>query len=327
MKENTKNRSLIGNFFYTVVKNYTMIFVLLAIVVILCLSTELFLVTDNIMNLFRQTAVIGIISIGAGIVVIGGTFDMSVGSLCTLCGCVCLILQEHMSVGAAMLICLAIGALVGLINGVVIIAIKGNSGDSFMVTFGMLTVLQAITLLITGGYPQGGSSSAFYNFFGKGTIGGVFPVSILVFFVLTALAAVLMQRTTFGRKVYYMGSNREAARLAGVKVGLHRIVSYVISGLCAAMAAIVLTGRINGATSKMGHNYEFDAMTAIVIGGISLSGGKGNMINMMIGVLIMATIGNGLNILGIQTEQQYIVRGLVLIIAVLVDVIRSRKMG
>lgn len=327
MKENTKNRSLIGNFFYTVVKNYTMIFVLLAIVVILCLSTELFLVTDNIMNLFRQTAVIGIISIGAGIVVIGGTFDMSVGSLCTLCGCVCLILQEHMSVGAAMLICLAIGALVGLINGVVITAIKGNSGDSFMVTFGMLTVLQAITLLITGGYPQGGSSSAFYNFFGKGTIGGVFPVSILVFFVLTALAAVLMQRTTFGRKVYYMGSNREAARLAGVKVGLHRIVSYVISGLCAAMAAIVLTGRINGATSKMGHNYEFDAMTAIVVGGISLSGGKGNMINMMIGVLIMTTIGNGMNILGIQTEQQYIVRGLVLIIAVLVDVIRSRKMG
>ena len=327
MKEKTKNRSLIGEFFYTVVKNYTMIFVLLAIVVILCFSTDLFLATDNIMNLFRQTAVIGIISIGAGIVVIGGTFDMSVGSLCTLCGCVCLILQQYIGVGASMLICLAIGAVVGLINGVVITAIKGNSGDSFMVTFGMLTVLQAITLLITGGYPQGGSSSAFYNFFGKGTIGGVFPVSILVFFVLTALAAVLMQRTTFGKRVYYMGSNREAARLAGVKVGLHRIVSYIISGLCAAMAAIVLTGRINGATSKMGHNYEFDAMTAIVVGGISLSGGKGNMINMMIGVLIMATIGNGMNILGIQTEQQYIVRGLVLIIAVLVDVIRSRKMG
>lgn len=327
MKENVKNRGAIGNFFYTVVKEYTMIFVLIAIVLILCLSTELFLVTDNIMNLFRQTAVIGIISIGAGIVVIGGTFDMSVGSLCTLCGCVCLILQEHMSVGAAMLICLAIGALVGLINGVTITAIKGNSGDSFMITFGMLTVLQAITLLITGGYPQGGSASDFYNFFGKGTIGGVFPVSILVFFVLTALAAVLMQKTLFGRRVYYMGSNREAARLAGVKVGMHRIVSYVISGLCAAMAAIVLTGRINGATSKMGHNYEFDAMTAIVVGGISLSGGKGNMINMMIGVLIMATIGNGMNILGIQTEQQYIVRGLVLIIAVLVDVIRSRKMG
>lgn len=327
MKENVKNRSKIGNFFYTIVKNYTMIFVLLAIVLILCLSTELFLVTENIMNLFRQTAVIGIISIGAGIVVIGGTFDMSVGSLCTLCGCVCMILQQHIGVGAAMLICLAIGAVVGLINGVIITAIKGNSGDSFMVTFGMLTVLQAITLVITGGYPQGGSTSDFYNFFGKGTIGGVFPVSILVFFALTALAAVLMQKTMFGKRVYYMGSNREAARLAGVNVGMQRIVSYVISGLCAAMAAIVLTGRINGATSKMGHNYEFDAMTAIVVGGISLSGGKGNMINMMIGVLIMATIGNGMNILGIQTEQQYIVRGLVLIIAVLVDVIRSRKMG
>ena len=323
MAKNSKG----NNFFLTVVKEYTMIFVLIAIVLILCISTDLFLVTDNIMNLFRQSAVIGIISIGAGIVVIGGTFDMSVGSLCTLCGCVCLILQETMGVVPAMLICLGIGATVGLINGVVITSIKGNSGDSFMVTFGMLTVLQAITLLITGGYPQGGSTSDFYNFFGKGTIGGVFPVSILVFFILTALAAVLMQKTLFGRRVYYMGSNREAARLAGVEVNKHRIISYVISGLCAAMAAIVLTGRINGATSKMGHNFEFDAMTAIVVGGISLAGGKGNMINMLIGVFIMATIGNGMNILGIQTEQQYIVRGLVLIIAVLVDVLRSRKIG
>ncbi|MBQ3132135.1 MAG: ABC transporter permease [Clostridia bacterium] len=326
MKDMAKN-SKGNNFFLTVVKEYTMIFVLIAIVLILCISTDLFLVTDNIMNLFRQSAVIGIISIGAGIVVIGGTFDMSVGSLCTLCGCVCLILQETMGVVPAMLICLGIGATVGLINGVVITSIKGNSGDSFMVTFGMLTVLQAITLLITGGYPQGGSTSDFYNFFGKGTIGGVFPVSILVFFILTALAAVLMQKTLFGRRVYYMGSNREAARLAGVEVNKHRIISYVISGLCAAMAAIVLTGRINGATSKMGHNFEFDAMTAIVVGGISLAGGKGNMINMLIGVFIMATIGNGMNILGIQTEQQYIVRGLVLIIAVLVDVLRSRKIG
>ena len=326
MKDMAKN-SKGNNFFLTVVKEYTMIFVLIAIVLILCISTDLFLVTDNIMNLFRQSAVIGIISIGAGIVVIGGTFDMSVGSLCTLCGCVCLILQETMGVVPAMLICLGIGATVGLINGVVITSIKGNSGDSFMVTFGMLTVLQAITLLITGGYPQGGSTSDFYNFFGKGTIGGVFPVSILVFFILTAMAAVLMQKTLFGRRVYYMGSNREAARLAGVEVNKHRIISYVISGLCAAMAAIVLTGRINGATSKMGHNFEFDAMTAIVVGGISLAGGKGNMINMLIGVFIMATIGNGMNILGIQTEQQYIVRGLVLIIAVLVDVLRSRKIG
>ena len=327
MKENLNKKSGFGGFLYTVVKDYTMVFVLIAIVLVLSFSTKLFLVTDNIMNLFRQTAVIGIISIGAGIVVIGGTFDMSVGSLCTLCGCICLILQEKVGVAGAMLICLALGVVVGLINGVIITAINGNSGDSFMVTYGMLTVLQAITLLITNGYPQSGSTSDFYNFFGKGTIGGVFPVSILVFFILTALAAVLMQKTLFGKRVYYMGSNREAARLAGVKVNMHRIVSYVISGLCAAMASIVLTGRINGATAKMGHNYEFDAMTAIVVGGISLSGGKGNMINMIIGVLIMATIGNGMNILGIQTEQQYIVRGLVLIIAVLVDVIRSRKMG
>ena len=149
MQDTVKKENKIGKFFLAVVKDYTMIFVLLAIVLVLSFSTNLFLVTDNIMNLFRQSAVIGIISIGAGIVVIGGTFDMSVGSLCTLCGCVCLILQEYIGVVPAMLICLAIGAVVGLINGSVITAIKGNSGDSFMVTFGMLTVLGTGVLLVT----------------------------------------------------------------------------------------------------------------------------------------------------------------------------------
>lgn len=325
MNQTKKQRGKLGEFGFLVIKGYTMIFVLIAIFLLMSLASDLFLTTNNIMNLFRQSAVIGIISIGAGIVVIGGTFDMSVGSLCTLTGCACLMLQPRIGVIPAILVCLLIGVTVGFINGITITAIKGNSGDSFMITFGMQTVLQAITLVLTGGYPLDGSTSAFYNFFGKGMISGFFPISVLVFFVLTAIAAVLMQKTVFGKRVYYMGAGLEAARLAGVKVNRQRIVSYMISGFCSAAAAIVLTGRINGATAKMGHGYEFDAMTAIVVGGISLSGGKGNMINMIIGVFIMGAIGNGLNILGIQAEQQYIVRGLVLIVAVLVDILRGRK--
>lgn len=313
------------NIFKTIKEKYMMLFVLLGLFILLSVISDVFLTSQNIMNLFRQVSVIGIISIGAGIVVIGGTFDMSVGSLCTMCGCACLLLQDKVGVLPAVILTILIGAAVGFINGYIITAIKGNSGDSFMVTFGMLTVLQAIALLLTGGYPLNPSKSAVYNAIGSGTIGTLLPISIIVFIVLTVIAAVVMQKTIFGKEVYYMGSNEVVAKLAGINTKRNRIISYVISGVCASLAAIVLTGRINGATAKMGHGFEFDAMTALVVGGISLSGGIGNMINMVIGVLIMGVLSNGLNIMGVQTESQYVARGLVLIIAVLVDVLKSRK--
>ena len=315
------------SFLGTVVKKYMMLFVLVALFVVLSLVSDVFLTTKNIMNLFRQVAVIGIVSIGAGIVVIGGTFDMSVGSVCTMTGCACLLLQNVVGVVPAMLITLVIGIAVGFVNGWIITGIKGNSGDSFMVTYGMLTVVQAIALLLTGGYPLSASRSAAYNAIGSGTIANLIPVSIILFAVLTAIAAVIMQKTTFGKQIYYMGANPTVAKLSGINTRRNRIISYMISGFTAAIAAIVLTGRINGATAKMGHGYEFDAMTALVVGGISLSGGIGNMINMVIGVLIMGTLTNGLDILGVQAESQYVARGLVLIIAVLADVIKNRKVN
>ena len=241
------------NIFKTIKEKYMMLFVLLGLFILLSVISDVFLTSQNIMNLFRQVSVIGIISIGAGIVVIGGTFDMSVGSLCTMCGCACLLLQDKVGVLPAVILTILIGAAVGFINGYIITAIKGNSGDSFMVTFGMLTVLQAIALLLTGGYPLNPSKSAVYNAIGSGTIGTLLPISIIVFIVLTVIAAVVMQKTIFGKEVYYMGSNEVVAKLAGINTKRNRIISYVISGVCASLAAIVLTGRINGATAKMGH--------------------------------------------------------------------------
>ena len=310
-----------------IIRKYMMLFVLIGLFVFLTIISRVFLNPRNIMNLFRQVSVIGIISIGAGTVVIGGTFDMSVGSLCTMTGCACLLMQQRMPVLPAVLLTLLIGIGTGFVNGFIITGIKGNSGDSFMVTYGMLTVLQAIALVITGGYPLNPSKSAAYNAIGSGTIGPIIPVSIIIFFVLAAIAAVVLQKTVFGKEIYYIGANPVVAKLSGINVTRNRIAAYMISGLCASMAAIVLTGRINGATAKMGHGFEFDAMTALVVGGISLSGGIGNMINMIIGVFIMGTLSNGLNILGVQSENQYVARGLVLIIAVLVDVLKSRRMS
>ena len=167
-----------------IIRKYMMLFVLIGLFVFLTIISRVFLNPRNIMNLFRQVSVIGIISIGAGTVVIGGTFDMSVGSLCTMTGCACLLMQQRMPVLPAVLLTLLIGIGTGFVNGFIITGIKGNSGDSFMVTYGMLTVLQAIALVITGGYPLNPSKSAAYNAIGSGTIGPLIPVSIIIFFVL-----------------------------------------------------------------------------------------------------------------------------------------------
>jgi ribose/xylose/arabinose/galactoside ABC-type transport system permease subunit len=315
-----------SGFLYKLLKNYTMFLVLIVLVITASFLTDVFLTKVNITNLFRQVAVTGIVSIGVTCVIVGGTFDMSVGSLVSLAGVVCIIIQPKVGVVPSMLIGLAIGIVVGIVNGSVISLIKGNSGDSFMITFGMLTLIQSIALIITKGYPFEGSKSAFYNFFGKGMVGPVpFPILLFAFFAI--LTHVLLAHTKSGKRIYYMGTNPEVARLTGINITQYRILCYAIAGFMAAFAAIALTGRINGASAKMGLNYEFDAITAVVVGGVSLSGGRGNILNMIIGIFIMGILGNMLNLMGVEAQSQYVVKGIVLIIAVAIDVIRSRKIN
>lgn len=312
------------NFFRVIYKDYTMLIVLIALVIIGAVLSPSFLSVTNIMNILKQNAVTGVVALGFALVLIGGTFDMSVGSNLTLCAVVSLMLQEHIGALPAVLIALAVGVAVGLINGFIISALNGNSGDSFIITFGMLTLLQGLALIITKGNMVSGSKDPVYGFIGDGNIAGI-PFSFILFVIFAIIVGVVLSKTTGGRKVYYMGANCDAARLSGIDTKETRLLVYVVSGLMAAIAAIMLTGRTNGTTPTAGQNMEFDAVTAIVVGGVSIKGGEGSIIHVVIGILIMGLIGNIMNIIGISSQNQLVVKGVVLVLAVILDNIKKKR--
>jgi ribose/xylose/arabinose/galactoside ABC-type transport system permease subunit len=306
---------------------YIMIVTLAVLVCTASLISPSFLTPHNLWNILRQVSAVGCVALGMTYVLVGGTFDMSVGSTVSLAGVLSIGLQPHIGVIPAVGAALFLGVLIGFLNGSIIVAIKSNQGDSFIITFGMLSMIQAIALIYSNGNTIPGSNNAAYNFIGNGELGNV-PVSILIFLGLAAILQVFLTRTTGGRRIYYIGANIEAARLAGIRVGFYKLLTYVVSGFCSAVAAVILTARVNGAAPTIGLNYEFDAVTAIVIGGIGLAGGEGSIAHAVIGVLIMGVISNGMNIVGLTPQSQFVAKGLILIAAVCVRRLRSsRKVG
>ena len=319
--ETTKKR----NIFLRIYDEYPMLLVLIALLIIGGILSPSFFSKINIMNIFRQNAVTGIVSLGVLFVVLGGTLDMSVGSIMSLTGLLALMLQEHIGVAGAMIVAILAGAVIGLTNGLIIAGINGYSGESFMVTFGMTTLVQGLALILTNGNMLLGSNSKFYNFLGDGNVFKIVPFSIVLFFAFSIIIGIFLAKSKKGREIYYMGSNPVAARLAGLNIKRLRILVYVISGCMAAIAAILLTGRTHGMTPTAGKEMEFDAITALAVGGIGVSGGEGTVIHAIIGVLIMGVIGNVMKIIGISSQNQLIVKGVVLVLAVILDNIKKKK--
>ncbi len=313
------------NIFSRIYRDYPMLYVLIALMIIGCILSPSFFSKVNIMNIFRQNAVTGIVALGVLFVVLGGTLDMSVGSIMSVTGLLALMLQEHIGVAGAMIAAIAVGALIGTVNGLIISGINGYSGESFMVTFGMTTLLQGVALILTNGNMLLESKSKFYNFLGDGNVFKIVPFSIVLFFIFAIIVGVVLAKTKKGREIYYMGANPIAARLSGLNIKRLRVLVYVISGVMAAIAAILLTGRIHGMTPTAGKEMEFDAVTALAVGGIGVSGGEGTVIHCIIGVMIMGVIGNIMKIIGISSQNQLIIKGVVLVLAVVVDNIKKKK--
>lgn len=319
LKNNKNNR----NIFVFIYKNYTMLYVLVFLIAVTSIISPTFLNAQNIMNIFRQSAVMGFVALGMSFVILGGTFDMSVGSIVTLTGILAISLQPFVGVFLAIIITLIVGLLIGLINGLIIAGIKGTQGDSFMITFGMLTLIQAIALIITNGTSVVGSDDPVYVFIGNGDI-GIVPFSIILFLLFAVIMHLFLSKTLQGRMIYYMGASIEVARLSGINIRAYKILTYMISGAMSTIAAFIMTARVNGATPKAGANLVFDAVTAIVVGGIGLKGGEGSMIHTVIGVLIMGVISNSMNIIGISSQNQLLLKGIILIVAVSMDSIKKR---
>lgn len=281
-----------------------------------------FLTASNLLNVMEQTAINAVIAVGMTFVILSAGIDLSVGSIAALSGVVMANrLQAGWPLGAAILAGLLTGALCGGFSGLLIT--RGKL-PPFIATLGMMSVARGAALLFTDGRPISGFDESL-RWLSTGRILGI-PVPVLLTILLYVAAIVLLNRTRFGRYVYAIGGNEEAARLSGVAVGFHKTIVYVISGVTAALGAVLLTARLNSAQPIAGMMYELDAIAAVVIGGTSLTGGLGTLGGTLIGALTMGVLRNGLNLLGISSFLQQIVIGLVIIAAVLMDsLVKSKR--
>lgn len=283
-----------------------------------------FLTMDNLMNVASQAAVSAIVSIGMFLAILTAGIDLSVGSILALStmvmGVVCV--NWGWNPYVSMAVCLGAGSLLGLINGLMLT--KLSLPHPFISTLGMQKMARGIALVVTAAAPISMFPEQ-VQYLGNNSIGSI-PVSFLLVAVLYIIMFLFLTRTTVGRYIYAVGGNKEASRLSGIKVdGILNLV-YTLSGFTAALAGLVLTGRVNAVYPLAGIDYETDAIAAVIIGGASFFGGVGTIGNTIIGVLLIAVLRNGLNLLNVDSAYQTFSIGAVIIVAVYVDVLRQRVM-
>jgi len=275
-----------------------------------------FLTVSNQLNILRQISINGIMAIGMSFVIITGGIDLSVGSMLAYASIIACSFAHpgEYPVFVPIVVALLVGALLGLFNGVVIA--KGKVAP-FIVTLGMLTIARGLTQLFNGGRPVNNLSPAF-NFIGGGSVLGI-PVPVLIFGMVVLFGWFLLNKTRFGRYVYAIGGNEITAKVSGINVDKIYIMVYTLMGTLAALSGIVLSARVETATVIAGTGYELDAIAAVIIGGTSSSGGKGTMQGTIVGILIMGVLSNGLDLIGVSSYYQQIIKGFIIIGAVLMD--------
>ncbi len=286
------------------------------IILILIIASPNFLTLTNILNVFRQVSINALIAFGMTFVILTGGIDLSVGATLALSGA---LTAGMMGAGfdplTAVIIGLGAGAVMGAVNGLLIT--KTNIAP-FIATLATMTIYRGLALVYTDGRPITGFSSEFFTMIGGGYVFGV-PVPVIIMLVLFAVLYFILRKTTFGRNVYAIGGNEEASRLSGIKTGRFKIYVYTLTGLLSALAGIILTSRLNSAQANAGTGYELDAIAAVVLGGTSLSGGRGWIVGTLVGALIIGVLNNGLNLMGVSSFYQQVVKGLVILLAVLLD--------
>ena len=302
-------------------KDYGVIIGFLILCTIISFATPNFLTKTNILNLLRQSSIIGIIATGMTFVVISGNFDLSVGAIAALSGAITMtFLSGGPNLFLAILVSLTVGALIGAVSGVLVAKVNI---PSLIATMGMVTITRGILLLYTGGYPVSGFNNVL-SAMGNDYFLGI-PIPVIVFFTGIILSYIVLSYTKFGRYVFAVGGNEGAARLSGINVDKYKILVFIINGCFAALAGIILVSRLGTATPVAGEGYELDAIASAVIGGTSVSGGEGNILMTIIGVLLISVISNSFNLLGVNIYFQYIFKGLIILAAVGLDSYSKRK--
>lgn len=293
--------------------HFSILIILVFLIVMLSMTTEAFFSWNNFINIIRQTSSHYIVAIGMTFVLILGGIDLSVGSIACLTGTITagLLVRSMLPTVWALLIGLLIGIVAGLINGIIIARLRI---PAFIATLAMMSTARGLSLLYSGGYPITNFPDDAL-FIGRGQILGI-PVSFIIMIVIVILAWILLYSTRLGRHIYAIGANEECARMSGIRINIVKITVYAISGLTAAITGIILTMRLSSSQPTLGEGMELDAITAVVLGGTSLFGGRGYIFGTILGAVFMTILGNGLNILGVNAFWQQIVNGVILVIAV-----------
>lgn len=296
----------------------TTVIALIILMAVITIINSNFLTANNLLNLLLQVTSNALIAFGMTFVILTGGIDLSVGSILALSSALTAgLLGSGMPVTLAILISLILGCILGMMNGLLI---SYGKLAPFIVTLATMTIFRGATLVYTNGNPitKGLSDTFLFQFLGQGYIVGI-PFPVIIMFIVFIVLYVLLHKTAFGKSVYAIGGNEKAAYISGAKLNKVKIIIYSISGMMASISGLIITSRLSSAQPTAGASYEMDAIAAVVLGGTSLSGGKGRILGTLIGALIIGVLNNGLNIIGVSAFWQQVVKGVVILIAVLID--------
>jgi ribose transport system permease protein len=318
------------NFIRESSKNFAIVYVVIALIIILIfltrfvLNSYIFLGSANIINILRQVSVVGIVAAGQFFAIVTGLIDLSVGSTVALAGITYAVLfkaggTEMMPV--AIIGALLVGLVVGIINGSLIAYLRLTP---FIATLGMMLVVRGAIYVATGAQPIFGFEKGF-NYPGRGWILGI-PVPVIIMFILYIIFIIFAERKRAGRFLYAIGGNADAAYLSGINVRRYKMLALIICGVLCAIAGVILAGRLDSGQPNAGEgDLLFDSIIAVVIGGVSFTGGKGKLLGVLFGALFMTILSNGMTLLGIDSYVQQVAKGIIFIFAIALDIFRNKE--
>jgi ribose transport system permease protein len=307
---------------FKVISNNLIFVALILLCVILSILSDRFLTLTNFMNIIVQSTTTGLVTVGMTYVILTGGIDLSVGSVLAIASAIgASVIKTGSPIWLGILAMLLVGTLFGLFQGLLISKLKM---PAFIVTLGGMTIARGLTMVFLQGKTIAGLSSRF-QFIGNGFIAGAVPVPVILMIVVFLVAFYVLRFTSFGRGLYAIGGNREAAKLSGLNTDRIETTAFAFCGFAAGLGGVVLTARLGTAIPTAGNGLELDAIGAVVIGGASLAGGRGTIFGTLIGVLILGVLNNGLNLLNVDPFFKGVVQGAVILTAVFIDTLRKRR--
>lgn len=313
MKQTKSVKSLISEYFIFVI--------FIALVIVLTCLKPSFIQPSNLVNILKQASINGILSFGMMFVIIAGGFDMSVGSTVAFTGIVAAMLgQGQYPLIVPLVVAMLAGLAVGVVNGV---GVAVGDLPPFIMTLGTMTAVRGLALLLSDGKPVTGISEE-YKAVAATSVAGI-PMLAIFLVIVILICSFVLAKTVYGRRVYACGGNLQAARVSGINTTMIRISTFAIAGLLAGLSGFLMTSRVTIGQPTAAESYEMDAITACVVGGVSMSGGVGKPWGVVVGCLLITVITNGLDILGVSSHWQRIVKGAIIVLAVLIDVKGKRK--